>query len=773
MSNHDEKILLLLKFSHESNPQVLIPLKMGNNNIISGLFPQFAQKDLILFNIQMNNSGEVCLRTFDHFPLTVKSKESNDVLTSDHDKNLSLTKQTLINFNSILNIQFLPFLPDCTNFFFSFEKKEIDVLNVSEDIVVEDIEAKSKPDVPNSEMESITQNQKDNEIYEEKEERNVHSDQSDDIVIKSDDGEIQHTHPEENFDFQEGEEIFGLDCALEQGLCNSSPSNKSQKMKIFKSPSSTIVNKEKEDSLVFDKNLIASNLEEEKSKEREEKEEVLSLSKELSVNSQNSNEENLNKAKHSISSPVSPKNSIKSDKKDHNLELSFSSKPQLLTHNTLQNQLLATKVHITTDEEEGPENNHENLSQSEVTQKTPTSKSKSESRTFMSFSQPEMDSLLKKSIAQSNRLTRSTSSNFNPSVDHLQRKRKRNNIGNVDQIDQSSKRASNTNLPNTHANNIVDYNSSDNIKLNVNEHVNSTNRSNRSNRTYINSRRRIKNKDAMEDSEVSSPPKRLPCSICLEPMNNPSSLDNCEHEFCKECIDQWALLANTCPLCKHEFKKITYWEANMKQEKKVRKRRFKYEDEEEEPWYNNCAENCMVCGKNNDEHLLLVCDKCTYNICHTYCAGLDLIPDEDWICPQCEEAETLANRNSKKKGRSRKGDGHMSSSQPLPNSNNNFNTKNISIPIQYKLPNNSNIHKRNSSLNFNVNVNLQITNTQNRKKKRKIHIRKNSDRRRAGRSQKEQTEHRERRYSSTPGTHKKQKPKKVRNKYSLRRKDKK
>ncbi len=130
---------------------------------------------------------------------------------------------------------------------------------------------------------------------------------------------------------------------------------------------------------------------------------------------------------------------------------------------------------------------------------------------------------------------------------------------------------------------------------------------------------------------------KLPCSICLDPIIRRSSLDTCEHEFCRECIDQWALLSSHCPLCKEEFRKIISWEANQKIIKRVKKRKFKYDEEEAEPWYNNCAEACMVCNKSNDEHLLLVCDSCTYNICHTYCAGLDLIPDEDWNCRDCIE----------------------------------------------------------------------------------------------------------------------------------------
>jgi hypothetical protein len=130
------------------------------------------------------------------------------------------------------------------------------------------------------------------------------------------------------------------------------------------------------------------------------------------------------------------------------------------------------------------------------------------------------------------------------------------------------------------------------------------------------------------------------CSICLDEIVEKSRLDKCEHEFCRECIDKWAEFSNTCPLCVEEFKKIIYWQDSKQQIKRVKKRKFKYEEEDVDPWYENCAENCMVCNKNNDSHLLLVCDKCTYNICHTYCAGLDMIPDEDWLCSACVGVNT-------------------------------------------------------------------------------------------------------------------------------------
>ena len=130
------------------------------------------------------------------------------------------------------------------------------------------------------------------------------------------------------------------------------------------------------------------------------------------------------------------------------------------------------------------------------------------------------------------------------------------------------------------------------------------------------------------------PKKLLKCSICLEDLTFPSQLNTCHHEFCKKCIDQWASVSSQCPLCKENFNKIIYSDTT---EKKIRKKHFKPDEEEVEQWFDNCDEKCYICNKSNNAHVLLVCDKCSFRICHTYCVGLDSIPDGDWICPECTQ----------------------------------------------------------------------------------------------------------------------------------------
>lgn len=129
----------------------------------------------------------------------------------------------------------------------------------------------------------------------------------------------------------------------------------------------------------------------------------------------------------------------------------------------------------------------------------------------------------------------------------------------------------------------------------------------------------------------------LKCPICLEPIDNSSYLDTCKHEFCKKCIDHWATVSSQCPCCKENFKKIIYINprSRNKTEKKIKKKKFQPDEEEVEQWYANCDEMCFVCKKSDNAPLLLVCDQCNFRICHTFCVGLDYIPDEDFICPEC------------------------------------------------------------------------------------------------------------------------------------------
>eukprot|EP00818_Percolomonas_sp_WS_P003693 CAMPEP_0117441052 /NCGR_PEP_ID=MMETSP0759-20121206/3421_1 /TAXON_ID=63605 /ORGANISM="Percolomonas cosmopolitus, Strain WS" /LENGTH=449 /DNA_ID=CAMNT_0005232865 /DNA_START=169 /DNA_END=1518 /DNA_ORIENTATION=+ len=43
------------------------------------------------------------------------------------------------------------------------------------------------------------------------------------------------------------------------------------------------------------------------------------------------------------------------------------------------------------------------------------------------------------------------------------------------------------------------------------------------------------------------------CAICFDDITNKTTLDACTHIFCWECIHQWSVKSNVCPLCRERF----------------------------------------------------------------------------------------------------------------------------------------------------------------------------------------------------------------------------
>ena len=42
------------------------------------------------------------------------------------------------------------------------------------------------------------------------------------------------------------------------------------------------------------------------------------------------------------------------------------------------------------------------------------------------------------------------------------------------------------------------------------------------------------------------------CPICLDTFKQPYSI-GCSHLFCKNCINKWLEVKNTCPVCRNDF----------------------------------------------------------------------------------------------------------------------------------------------------------------------------------------------------------------------------
>lgn len=56
---------------------------------------------------------------------------------------------------------------------------------------------------------------------------------------------------------------------------------------------------------------------------------------------------------------------------------------------------------------------------------------------------------------------------------------------------------------------------------------------------------------------------------------------------------------------------------------------------------NNSSDYCMKCNKGNNRNVLLICDLCKYNVCHTYCDNLNSIPNDEWFCLKCRNKKYL------------------------------------------------------------------------------------------------------------------------------------
>lgn len=222
-------------------------------------------------------------------------------------------------------------------------------------------------------------------------------------------------------------------------------------------------------------------------------------------------------------------------------------------------------------------------------------------------------------------------------------------------------------------------------------------------------------------------PLNTSCPICLDSINSLANLDNCNHDFCRECIVNWSTKTNLCPLCKKEFKKIIYYEKNKKKEIRVKKKRLEieYDEQDLENLIDEADDNCMMCGSSHDQANLLVCDSCAYNVCHTYCDGLDRIPDEEWICNHCreevleiieesendyEEIESLDEENASDTN-SILNNAFIASQELLTQSNVRRSNRSIRTGGRNNV---MNLSGSNNNFNIQVNVNLNVSNAPSR-----------------------------------------------------------
>uniref|UniRef100_A0A061SGG4 PHD and RING finger domain-containing protein 1 n=1 Tax=Tetraselmis sp. GSL018 TaxID=582737 RepID=A0A061SGG4_9CHLO len=140
------------------------------------------------------------------------------------------------------------------------------------------------------------------------------------------------------------------------------------------------------------------------------------------------------------------------------------------------------------------------------------------------------------------------------------------------------------------------------------------------------------------------------CGICQDSISDFGKPSGCQHTFCVECILEWANVETTCPYCRVDFDSISRirWLSNgaleISETTAVQKRCQVYNPETSEDsstaagLWTAGAYACIICGRDDAEDVLLLCDGCDC-FCHTHCCGLDTVPEGDWFCSFCQSTE--------------------------------------------------------------------------------------------------------------------------------------
>ncbi|CAF1300387.1 unnamed protein product [Rotaria sp. Silwood1] len=132
------------------------------------------------------------------------------------------------------------------------------------------------------------------------------------------------------------------------------------------------------------------------------------------------------------------------------------------------------------------------------------------------------------------------------------------------------------------------------------------------------------------------------CAICMENFaaQEVGIPENCEHSFCLACIIEWAKKNNSCPIdriaFRRIFKKHSFISSKPYDTMKVKDNRIEVQLEDDFLEMIDDDITCRVCGRDDQEDLLLICDECG-NGYHTFCLELPGVPETpEWMCPLCE-----------------------------------------------------------------------------------------------------------------------------------------
>ncbi|KAK3987911.1 hypothetical protein QBC44DRAFT_112807 [Cladorrhinum sp. PSN332] len=148
---------------------------------------------------------------------------------------------------------------------------------------------------------------------------------------------------------------------------------------------------------------------------------------------------------------------------------------------------------------------------------------------------------------------------------------------------------------------------------------------------------------ALDDPEALSELNKKNTSSPLDTNNNHvAQILICGHMLHDACLKEWSEKANSCPICRQTFHVVTVFDKVGGQYLSTRRVEDKKQVAEFDPQLINYTEEdfeeedapCPVCDSAGHKEVLLICDGCE-TCYHTFCIGLDRVPDGPWFCMEC------------------------------------------------------------------------------------------------------------------------------------------
>lgn len=126
--------------------------------------------------------------------------------------------------------------------------------------------------------------------------------------------------------------------------------------------------------------------------------------------------------------------------------------------------------------------------------------------------------------------------------------------------------------------------------------------------------------------------------------DNVAVIQICGHTLHNTCLKEWTAKANSCPICRQNFNLVEVYDkiggtqlSTYTVEDKKQVAEFDAQaifDDYGENLDDEISTPCPVCGRDDHEEVLLLCDGCD-TAYHTHCIGLESVPEGAWFCMEC------------------------------------------------------------------------------------------------------------------------------------------